>query len=104
MAHIVLTLGEWRAIAYELRGIHPSAVPPGLTERLHAFFRETPFTGQGEPCAIDLDARSIETVWEMHAIVTSSRPAGSNRHDGFLAAMQSIYQHHQTADDFSPAS
>lgn len=104
MAHIVLTLAEWNAVAHELRGAHRSAAPAGLNERLYAFIRETPRAWQDQPYAIDLDATSIEAVWAMHATVTHSRPTASERQDGLLAAMRIINLHQQPADDSAPAS
>lgn len=102
MPHIVLTLAEWREVAYELRSAHRSDTPTGLGERLHAFFQEAPRTWQDRPYAIDLDATSVEVVWEIHAIATSNRLAPNEHRDDFLAAMQIIYQHHHLADDSSP--
>jgi hypothetical protein len=104
MAHIVLTLAEWTAVAHELRGSHRNSAPAGLNERLSAFFRETPREWQDQPYALDLDATSIEAVWAIHALVTHAPNVPSERRDGVLAAMQIIYLHQQPADDSSPAS
>lgn len=104
MAHIVLTLAEWRAVAHELRGAHYASAPAGLNERLHAFFQETPRDWQDQPYAIDLDATSIEAVWAMHASVTNCRPATNDQHASVLAAMEIIYMHQQPTDDPTPAS
>jgi hypothetical protein len=98
MAHIVLTLAEWRAVAHELRGTHHAAAPAGLNERLQAFIRETPRDWQDEPYAIDLDATSIEAVWAVHASLTNFRPATNDQHASVLAAMQIIYLHQQMPD------
>lgn len=101
MAHIVLTLSEWHAIAHALRGAHQAAAPAELHERLHAFFQEAPRGWHDRPYAIDLDAASIEAVWAMHASLTSGRPAADGYHTSVLAAMQIIYQ---PVDDSSLAS
>ena len=99
MAHIVLTLAEWRAVAHELRGAHHAAAPAGLNERLQAFIQETPRDWQDQPYAIDLDATSIEAVWAMYASVTTGRPATNAGHASMLAAMQIKYLHQRPADD-----
>ena len=104
MAHIVLTLAEWRAVAHELRGAHHAAAPAGLNERLQAFFQEIPRGWQDQPYAINLDATSIEAVWAMHASVTNCRPATNSEHASVLTAMQIIYLHQQPIDDASSAS
>ncbi|MDQ2654665.1 MAG: hypothetical protein M3Z20_16655 [Chloroflexota bacterium] len=101
MAHIVLTLAEWRAIAHELRGAHCAAAPAGLNERLQAFIRETPRGWQDQPYAIDLDATSIEAVWAMHATVSNCRLVTNDEHTSVLAAMEIVYRHQQPADDAS---
>jgi hypothetical protein len=101
MAHIVLTLAEWRAVAHELRGAHHAGAPAGLNERLQAFIQDTPRDWQDQPYAIDLDATSIEAVWAVHASVTTSRPATNDQHASVLAAMQIIYLHQQPADGFT---
>jgi hypothetical protein len=36
MAHIVLTLAEWRAVAHELQASHHVMAPAGLNERLRS--------------------------------------------------------------------
>ena len=101
MAHIVLTLAEWRAIAHELRGAHYAAAPAGLNERLQAFIQETPRGWQDQPYAIDLDETSIEAVWAMHASVSSCRLVTNDEHTSVLAAMEIVYRHQQPADDAS---
>lgn len=99
MAHIVLTLAEWRAVAHELRGAHHAAAPAGLNERLQALFQEAPRDWLDQPYAIDLDAASIEAVWAMHASVTNCRLVTNDEHTSVMAAMEIIYQHQQPADD-----
>lgn len=99
MAHIVLTLAEWRAVAHELRGAHHAAAPAGLNERLHALFQEAPRDWLDQPYAIDLDAASIEAVWAVHASVKNCRLVTRDEHRGVLAAMEIIYRHQQPADD-----
>jgi hypothetical protein len=98
MAHIVLTLAEWRAVAHELCGAHHAAAPAGLNERLQAFIRETPRGWQDQPYALDLDETSIEAVWATHAMMTTCRPATNDQHASVLAAMQIIYLHQQPDD------
>jgi hypothetical protein len=98
MAHIVLTLAEWRAIAHELRGAHHVAAPAGLNERLQAFLQETPRGWQDQPYAIDLDATSIEAVWAMHASVSNCRLVTNDEHTSVLAAMEIVYRHQQPGD------
>lgn len=104
MAHIVLTLAEWRAVAHELRGGHHASAPAGLNERLHALIQETPRDWLDQPYAIDLDASSIEAVWAMHASVTNGRPSTNDQHASVLSAMEIIYMHQQPADDVFPSS
>jgi hypothetical protein len=99
VAHIVLTLAEWRAIAHELQGVHRAQAPAGLNERLHALFREAPRDWLDQPYAIDLDAASIEAVWAMHATLKNCRLVTADEHMGVLAAMEIIYQHQQSAED-----
>lgn len=103
MAHIVLTLAEWRAIAHELGGTHRVAAPAGLNERLHALFQEAPRDWLDQPYAIDLDAASIEAVWAMHAKMKSCRLVTNDENTSVLAAMEIIYRHQQAADDPSVA-
>jgi hypothetical protein len=98
MAHIVLTLAEWRAVAHELRGAHRAAAPAGLNERLQALFQEAPRDWLDQPYAIDLDATSIEAVWAMHARVSHCRLVTNDEHMGVLTAMEIIYRHQQPAD------
>mgnify|MGYP001380053520 CR=1 FL=1 len=104
MAHIVLTLAEWRAIAHELRGTHHAVAPAGLNERLHALFQEAPHDWLEQPYAIDLDAASIEAVWAMHANMRNCRLITNDQHMSVLAAMEIIYNHQQPADDAFPAA
>lgn len=99
MAHIVLTLAEWRAVAHELRGAHYTAAPSGLNERLHALFQEAPRDWLDQPYAVDLDAASIEAVWAVHARVKSCRLVTHDEHTSVLAAMEIIHTHQQPADD-----
>ena len=103
MAHIVLTLSEWRAVAHELQGIHSAAAPAGLNERLLALFQEAPRDWLDQPYAIDLDAASIEAVWAVHANVKNCRLVTNDEHTSVLAAMEIIYRHQQP-DDASSAS
>lgn len=104
MAHIVLTLAEWRAVAHELRGVHHAAAPAGLNERLQELFQVAPRDWLDQPYAIDLDAASIEAVWAMHASVKKCRLVTNDEHTSVLAAMEIIYRHQQPADDPSTAS
>jgi len=104
MAHIVLTLAEWRAVAHELRGAHQAVTPAGLNERLDALFQEAPRDWLDQPYAIDLDAASIEAVWAMHASLTNCRLVTNDEHTSVMAAMEIIYRHQQAADDPSSAS
>src|SRR5215218_5670502 len=104
VAHIVLTLAEWRAVAHELRGTHHAAAPAGLNERLHALFQEAPRDWLDEPYAIDLDEASIEAVWAMHASVKECRLVTNDEHTSLLAAMEIIYLHQQPAGDSSSAT
>ena len=104
MAHIVLTLAEWRAVAHELRGAHHAAAPAGLNERLQELFQAAPRDWLDQPYAIDLDAASIEAVWAMHASVKNCRLVTNDEHTSVLAAMEIIYRHQQPADDPSTAS
>jgi hypothetical protein len=103
MAHIVLTLAEWRAIAHELCGEHRAVAPAGLNERLQALFQEAPRDWLDQPYAIDLDAASIEAVWAMHASMSNCRLVTNDEHTSVLAAMEIIYKHQQPADG-SPAA
>jgi hypothetical protein len=103
VAHIVLTLAEWRAVAHELRGVHHASAPVGLNERLNELFQEVPRDWLDQPYAIDLDAASIEAVWAMHASVKNCRLVTNDEHTSVLTAMEIIYRHQQPADDSSPA-
>jgi hypothetical protein len=103
MAHIVLTLAEWRAVAHELQASHHVTAPAGLNERLHALFQEAPRDWLDQPYAIDLDAASIEAVWAVHANVKNCRLVTNDEHTSVLAAMEIIYRHQQP-DDASSAS
>jgi hypothetical protein len=104
MAHIVLTLAEWRAVAHELQGAHRAVAPAGLNERLQELFQEAPRDWLDQPYAIDLDAACIEAVWAMHANVSNCRLVTNDEHVSVLAAMEIIYKHQHPADDASAAS
>lgn len=104
MAHIVLTLAEWRAVAHELRGVHHASAPAGLNERLQALFQEAPRDWLDQPYAVDLDAASIEAVWAMHARVKHCRLVTNDEHMSVLAAMEIIYKHQQPVDEMPNAS
>ena len=104
MAHIVLTLGEWRAVAHELRGMHRATAPAGLNERLQALFHEAPRDWRDQPYAVDLNEASIEAVWAMHAKLKNCRLVTNDEHMGVVAAMEIIYNHQRPSDSDSLAT
>lgn len=104
MAHIVLTLAEWRAVAHELRGAHHAAAPAGLNERLQSLFQEVPRDWVDQPYAVNLDAASLAAVWAVRARLKNCRLVTSDEHTGVQAAMDIISRHQQTPDEPSNAS
>jgi hypothetical protein len=95
MARIVLSQGEWQAVARELAATHTAAAPPGLSERIQALLAQAPSGWPEQAFALELDASSADAVRAVHASVT-----GEDRHTGQRAAsvaeaMQLIHTHQQ---------
>jgi hypothetical protein len=102
MAHIVLTLAEWRSIAQELGGPHHSVAPAGLHERLHVLVRDAPYGWQDQPFALELDESSSKAVWDADAALTGSHPHAREHQAGIAEASQIIHRHQHDPNNPSP--
>jgi hypothetical protein len=93
MPRIVLTLAEWRSVAYELAGVHNAIAPAGLHERIQALVAQAPQGWSDEPFALELDESGMEAVGIAHAALTQGDPHAQQRTASLSAAVQIIHDH-----------
>ena len=79
MPRIVLSLEEWRAVAWELAATHTVAAPPGLSERVEALLTQAHDGWVDHAVALELDEGSAEIVRSVHRSITGTDPAAGQR-------------------------
>jgi hypothetical protein len=93
MPRIVLSIGEWQAVAHELRGAHTASAPPGLAERIQALLSQFPHDWPERAWALELDASSAEAVRAVHARLRGEHQNADQRAASIAEAMQIIHDY-----------
>ena len=94
MPRIVLSLDEWRAVAWELAATHTIAAPPGLSERVQALLTQAHDGWVEEAVALELDEGSAEIVRSVHRALTGTDPSVGQR-SASVAEADMIVRDHQ---------